>query len=531
MGEHSSATTAIDFGTTTSFVAKRNGYGPAMVVPLSPGTPWLNSVAAVDGTSLVIGQEDGYAPDQLIRSVKRAITDRADTIAMGLDGEGEHVNADTVIAAIFAEIRKRAGHVLATGEVRLGCPAMWDGAQRKRLIRIAQSVGLSVTDATLIDEPVAAGLAWLADHDFTGGEPVAGRVLVFDMGGGTLDVAVLDVAGGTKEVSVLSSRGNPLAGDRLDEALSADLEAEAAARGVTIATLRQPAQARGLLARLAREAKVALSHQDLHTVVLPAVVFGRYCEIDYTRGQVEKAFHPLMTQAEQLVEEAVVEAQLKERFSDVPSFLPRAAASEIDYVLLIGGMSQIPYVRQRLAARFAKAAFVRQVDPVEAVAKGLTDNTGYEHINLHRPAFDFVLEWDGGAQRRLLYEAYTPIYREWQAASGRARLNYERRGRGMRLPRAGRGHLRVVSPSGRPVRLAVDGTSIDKLPVRFGAHELVFKIYTDGQLLLTDGSGKQTAMRVDRWPIINNRGTAELEVKKVKRKPMDAPPIWFVGPS
>jgi molecular chaperone DnaK (HSP70) len=530
MVEHGQATVAIDFGTTTSIVARRTGSGPATVVPLQTGLPWLLSIAAYDGSSLVVGDEESFPPDQLIRSVKRAITERWQDIPVGDGSTGVTLPADEVIAAIFTEIRNRAGDTLETGEVRLGCPAMWDGPQRKRLIDIANSAGLSVTDATLIDEPVAAGLAWLADHDLTSDEPVTGRVLVFDMGGGTLDVAVLEVnSDEVKEVSVLSSRGNPLAGDKLDEALTEKLIETATEAGVNLDALRQPAQARALLGRMAREAKIALSTQELHTIVLPAYVFGRLLEIDFTRAQVEEAFGPLMHQAQKVVQEALVEAELKERFQDAPSKTLRG--KEVDYILLVGGMSQIPLVGKRLSTRFPSAVLISpaQADPVEAVAKGLTDNTGYERINLHRPAFDFILEWDGGAQRRMLYEAYTPLYREWQPTAGRARLNYERRGRAMRLPRQGRGHLRVISPSGRPVRLAVEGTPIDKLPVRFGTHELIFKIYCDGQLLLTDGTGKQTAMRVDRWPIIKNRDDAALELKKVKRKPMDAPPIWFVG--
>jgi molecular chaperone DnaK (HSP70) len=529
MVEHGQSTIAIDFGTTTCFVARRSGSGPATIIPLSPTTPWLASVAAFNGSELVIGDEERFAPNQLIRSVKRAITERWQNIYVG-DGEsGVTVLADHVIGAIFREIRGRVGNAWRGSEVRLGCPAMWDGQQRKRLIQIAKGAGLPITDATLIDEPVAAGLAWIGDHEIKTKEQISGRVLVFDMGGGTLDVAVLEITNDDrKAISVLSSRGNPLAGDKLDEAMAADLVVSAELSGVDFTQLRQPGQAKALIARMARETKVALSTLELHTVVLPAMVFGQLVEIDYTRVQVEAAFEPLMEQALVVVEEALVEAQLKERFRDIPQLAPRVTTSEIDHILLIGGMSQIPYVRQRLAARFPEVSFVR-ADPIESVARGLTDDAGYERINLHRPAFDFVLEWDGGSQRRLLYEAYTPLYREWQAKTGRARLNYERRGRGMRLPRQGRGHLRVISPSGRPVRLAVDGTAIEKLPVRFGVHEIVFKIYSDGQLMITDGLGKQTAMRVDRWPIIKNRDETALELKKVKRKPMDAPPIWFVG--
>jgi molecular chaperone DnaK (HSP70) len=525
--QHGQTCVAIDFGTTTSFVARRPGAGPATIVPLSPSTPFMLSVVAYAGGRRVVGDEDNFTPDQLVRSVKRAITERVQNVPVG--SGGSLIDADEAMAAIFAEIRRRSNGVLAQGEVRLGCPAMWDSGQRRRLIGIARRAGLKITDATLIDEPVAAGLAWLADHDLRDPEPITGRVLVFDMGGGTLDVAVLDISGPpAKEISVLASRGNPLAGDRLDESVTADLIIAVELAGVDFGALRQPAQAKALIGRMAREAKIALSTQDVFTLVLPPAVFGRLIEIDYTRPQVEMAFQPLMAQAEKLVEEALVEAQMKERFSEgAPQ---RGTANDIDYVLLIGGMSQIPYLRQRLAARFADAEFVapQQADPVEAVVKGLTDNTGYERINLHRPAFDFVLEWDGGAQRRLLYEAYTPLYHEWKPSAGRARLNYERRGRTMRLPREGRGHLRVISPSGRPVRLTIDGQSIDRLPVRFGFQELVFKLYSDGQVVVTDGVGKQTAMRVDRWPVIASRDPS-LQLKKVKRKPMDAPPVWFVG--
>jgi molecular chaperone DnaK len=530
MVEQSRPTVAIDFGTTTSFVARRNGAGPATIIPLSPGTPWMPSVVAYARGRVVVGDEDNFLPEQLVRSVKRAVTEHRQNIAVG--SAGSLIDADATIAAIFAEIRRRAADVLDGAEVRLGCPAMWDSGQRTRLISIARRAGLPITDATLIDEPVAAGLAWIADHDLHNDEPVSGRVLVFDMGGGTLDVAVLDIASEQAlEISVLSSRGNPLAGDRLDEAVGADLVLGAEKAGIDFAALSQPEQAKALIGRMAREAKIALSGQELFTVVLPPAVFGRLAEVDYTRAQVEMAFQPLMEKAEQLVEEALAEAQLKERFSEAPRSPIRDTADEIDYVLLVGGMSQIPYVRQRLAARFPNAEFVGReaADPLEAVAKGLTDNSGYERINLHRPPFDFILEWDGGAQRRLLYEAYTPLYREWQPASGRARLHYERRGRSMRLPQQGRGNLRVISPSGKPVRLTVDGLAVDKLPVRFGLQELVFKIYCDGQLVLTDGLGKQTAMRVDRWPVISRREETALQLKKVKRKPMDAPPVWFVG--
>lgn len=526
---------AVDFGTTTSFVAERAGRDPVTIHPLHPVTGWMPSIAAYDGRRYVVGERAEDIPARLIRSVKRAITDKQPTVRLGGGPYGTEVPADNVIVAVLNEIRRRsniAGRSLGRlKELRLGCPAMWDGEQRGRLLELAGRAGLPVSDATLIDEPVAAGVAWLAERYLKDAHPVEGRLLVFDMGGGTLDVAVLDVVGGERpDVRVLASLGTTVAGDRLDEAITDDLSLALAEAGFPLESFAQAELAAGMLRREAVAAKIALSNHETHRVVLPPYIFGRAPVLRYTRDQMEESFEPLMATATQLVTAALRAARLSERYRD-STYDPSAPnlVGDVDFVLLAGGMSRIPAVRRRLAELLPDAEFVSTgVEPDESIVAGLTDTAGYERINLHRPAFSFVLEWEGGAKLRTVYDAYTPLYEPWHLSTGRSYLGYERRGRDLDLPRSGRAYLRAISSSGRPVDLLVDGRPTGRIPVTFGLHDLVFKIYCDGTVSLLDGIGQQFIARVDRWPVVRGREDAQLKMIADAEPPKDPPTAWYL---
>jgi hypothetical protein len=375
-------------------------------------------------------------------------------------------------------------------------------------------------------------VAWLADRFVMSREPVEGRLLVFDMGGGTLDVAVLDVVGGERpDVRVLAALGATLAGDLLDEQITRDLVAVLAGAGVAIDALANPVLAAGLLRRQAAAAKIALSTDISYPVTLLSRVFGRVPPIRYSREQLEQAFAPQMDSAEQLVHAALRVARLTERYRQ-STYDPRAKdlLDDVNLVLLTGGMSRIPYVRHRLGLMLPHAKFVEStVAPDEAVVAGLTDTAGYERINLHRPAFDFLLEWDEGRSRRTLYEAYTPLYEPWQIASGHTHLGHERRGRELDLPRSGNGRLVAVAANGQPVNLVLDGQSRSEIPVGFGHYELWFKIHCDGKVSLTDGAGREFEARVDRWPVIQGRDDTELKLKNETEPPPDPPTPWYLN--
>jgi molecular chaperone DnaK len=513
----SSGVVGIDFGTATTLVATRPGWGPAAVLPLGHATSWLPSVAWANGPAIVVGEEAENSGAHQIRSIKRAITERRETVIVpGEDGPRE-VEADAVIVAILTEMAVRASRrgmrVHADAVVRMGCPAMWDGAQRKRLVRLAAAAGLAVTDAALVDEPVAAGMAWLSDQYLRLGERPRGTLLVFDMGGGTLDIAVLSVAGGPEpDVAVLSCLGVPMAGDALDTAIARDIAAEMGANRIDVAFHPQPELAWALLERAGREAKVRLSYADEHPIVLPRQLAYPNV-VRYRQERLELAFASQLDGAENLVFSALRASRMTRYGTRPPELraLGRSAlAADVDFVLLAGGMSRLPYVGRRLSALFPNAAIHNNagVAPEETVVAGLADTAGYERIRLHRPGFDVVLEWEGG--RRVVYEAFTPLYEVWEVYSGQSDLGYERRLSPQELGPAGVGLLRIVSATGEPVRLTLDGAPLGGLPVRFGPAGCVFRAYADGRMSVTDGEGAEVRVRCDAWPVLRDQAVLSL---------------------
>jgi len=251
----------LDFGTSTTLVASTRG-----VVPIgNEGTfPWMPSlVGFADDGAVVMGERaQTLPPGQLVRSIKRAITEHRDFETVDLPAGTKDIRADDLIVELLKEAGRRGarrGQDVGIGSlVRLGCPAMWDGRQRRRLLAAAQRADLPVVLASMVDEPVAAGIAWLSHHPAAADRPL--RIVVFDMGGGTLDIAVLDVRGiNHHDVSVLAALGVAEAGDALDRVVAEDLDYVLGSAGVDVDSLSHPRRARGRLLLAAQEAKVALS--------------------------------------------------------------------------------------------------------------------------------------------------------------------------------------------------------------------------------------------------------------------------------
>jgi molecular chaperone DnaK (HSP70) len=530
----------VDFGTSTSLVAERDGAERAEILPLGfeLRTRYLPSVAALRGGKIVLAEQaDSRRSDAVIRSIKRGITENREVIDVVTTDGRVQVSVDEVVLGLLTEIasRTRAQGLPLEEEplVRLGCPAMWTGPQRRRLIGLARAAGIPVSHATLVDEPVAAGVAWLAHRYLAHRDAPEGRVLVFDMGGGTLDIAVLDVVGGEKpDVTVLAAIGLAEAGDDLDRTMVREFEADLEDRGFDLRHHPDAVELRGELLDQARSTKIALSAQLQRTVVLDAERFGGMATIEYGRVQLEEAFEPQLARAEQMVWAALRAARLTEEFAPkegapggaeitaiTPDELrhlgPDDLARDVKYVVLAGGMSRIPAVARRLGELLGKAELHERIGDFlsdEVVVAGLADTAGYDKISLHRPAFDFVLEWDdkqmGGKQRRMLYEAYTPLYDQHQVALGNTFLGHSDHARYPQVPREGMGVIRVLSPTGDPVQLEVDHSVMDGFQVRFGGRPFSFKIYCGGTILVSDGVGKRHTMRVDTWPVVRGHDYA-----------------------
>ncbi|MET7419738.1 Hsp70 family protein [Dactylosporangium sp. NPDC005555] len=547
-GRHSHAV-GIDFGTSTSLVAERRGRLPATIVPLGVGTQWFPSIAGYDDGELLVGEDADELPsDRVIRSVKRAITRFEDTVVVAGDTGRQQVAADDVMTAVLVEIVRRAeaaGRPITEGhDLRLGCPAMWDGQQRSRMLSLATKAGLPVDSSTLIDEPIAAGVAWVTHRYLRYSERPKGRLLVFDMGGGTLDIAVLDVIGGdTPEISVLSALGVDQAGDTLDRAIADDLIALYADSGIDVWDRAAEEYVDAELLRAARSAKEHLSQVPEYRVLLPRRTMGDLPSLTYRKEQLEEAFRPQLNRALTLVWAAIRAARLTERGGRSPEQLravdPIDLAQDIDYVLLAGGMSRIPYVEQQIGQAFPRAQVFDNagVAADEAIVAGLADTGSYDRLNLHRPGFDFVVEWEehGRLRQEVLYEAYTPLYTPQQVLNGMFDLGYARHGRQFPGPSQGTGVLRIRSTSGEYLSLMyIDGGAngrqeMDGFALKFGSSSMAFKLYCDGRVHIRDATGWDRQMRVERWPVIRGRDHAQLVLRGVEGATAAAPTAWYLN--
>lgn len=494
MGEENGPAIGLDFGTSTTLIAAGDG-----IVWIGSAYPWLPSLVGFDDDgSVVVGEDARFArPGQVIRSIKRAITSRRNVVRVYAPAGLHDLRADDLIVEVLRKAERRATakglDLFEASSFQLGCPAMWDGRQRRRLHVLAQRAGLPLTLANLVDEPVAAGIAWLAGRPAGDRGPL--RVLVFDMGGGTLDVAVLDVHGvDHHDISVLAAAGIAEAGDTLDDAIADDLDHALTAAGIGGDVVPRSEVTQELLLDAARTVKVGLTTESEYVVVLDPEVFGPN-ETWYTRQQLNASFAAQLDRAVECVTAVLRAARLTELAPGAAHGIARvplkALVAGVDVVVLSGGMCRIPYVEQRLRALFPPTTRVElaSTPPEIAVAVGLAKAAEYGRINRYRPAIEILLDWDQGRESRTIYEAYTPLVESWQIVRGDTDLRFIRDGRDLSLPRKGTGRLRCVSYSGKNIRASMDGDGLDGFPVALNGRTFEFSVYPSGHIRMVDGAG------------------------------------------
>lgn len=512
------ATIGIDFGTSTTVLALREGAAGAELLPIGEATPEMPSVAGYSprGRLLTGERADRLPAARAIRSVKRQISARRSTVWVRRGSERVEIPVTDVIGTLLRETGERAARrgvdLEAVGTLRLGCPAQWDATQRRALRDIAADSGLGNASPELIDEPVAAGVGWVVDRQ-AGGRPVEGRVLVFDYGGGTLDVAVLDVrpVDGRPAISVLSTVGVHRAGDALDAAIVADLAEDWSRSGHDLASAPRPEAAQALAERAARQAKVRLSTAESVPVRVGDDDWW-LPEVLYRRERLEERFAPQLDEAVRLVHAAVQAADLRS-----PD-----GAGDITTVLVAGGLSQVPMVRRRLAELFPEAQVVSDPavqSPAHSVAHGLSFSPEFDGLSLHRPGFDVVLEWadaSGATQRHTLYQAHTPLYDWQQVVAGHRRLGFDVSTRDVLVRAQGPAAVRVVGLDGADVPLVIGRHQQDSLPVTVTPQRpMEMTLSLDGHLRLRGSDGREQVLRVQRWPAFRAGAPRALEMEMI----------------
>ena len=342
----------VDFGSSASVAVARSG-DRIEVVDFDGEARLVSAVYLDDGGNLVAGRPAeallAAHPDRGVRSPKRLLGQPQPAV-LG----GKAVPVVTVVAALLERVAHEAGRVIGgpPAEVRLTHPADWNDSQIERLVQAARRAGLP--EPGLLSEPLAAAVAARRHHEIPPGE----RLLVFDLGAGTLDTAVLEARSDSFVVLGRPRGDRDLGGDLLDEAIASLVGERHLPLAVWEALLgdEDPAwvRAAGELRNQARRAKELLSAHPETEFVLTTPAGGHTVRL--TRDQVDDVLAPYVGDAIDIARRTVEDSGL-----DIDA---------IGTVRLIGGGSHMPIVQDAVARAFPDARVDRSGDPKTAVALG-----------------------------------------------------------------------------------------------------------------------------------------------------------------
>ncbi len=339
----------IDLGTTHSLIAHCGPEGPALI-PNALGEALTPSVVAVDEQGgVLVGQA---AKDRLIThptasvaTFKRWMGSARQTPLGTGQYRPEQLSA-LVLRSLLDDARAHLGTDVT--EAVISVPAYFSDAQRKATRQAGEMAGVKVE--LLVNEPTAAALAYgLQQLDRES------RFLVFDLGGGTLDVSILEMFEGVVEVRA-SAGDNWLGGEDFLEVLLKDFESRCLPpQGLKALDAGLQAQLR----RRLEQAKKQLSTDD--RVALENLCPAQTAPWQMTPERFAQLCEPLLQRMRMPLERAIRDANLK--------------PSQIDEVILVGGASRMPMVAQ-LVARMMGRLPLRHVNPDHAIALGAAAAAG-----------------------------------------------------------------------------------------------------------------------------------------------------------
>lgn len=415
---------AIDFGTSTTLVAVRppNGIPEVIAIGAAPGAKLLPSIVdAHDPT--IVGEDVNNASAH--RSVKSDLTRAESEHVSEHDRRQAEVRVGAIIKEALRRAQERVPNLLRDSEVFVGCPALWSGQNRKRLATIVRELGHSIDFGNVLDEPVAAGISWIRDEWLQGGTKPVGDVLVFDPGGGTLDIAYLRVKenkdANLPDISILYADSIDKSGDFVDRLLVDRL----CTNSPDLTAFKGEASLRDA----ARMLKEQLSFNEVARFNAGTPISR---VVSCTQTDLEKGIEPFLKDMRLLIMNVVKGILLR----SVPGITPyeiRTAqrhdfstvlAPAVDYVVFAGGLSQSPVFEAEIRKMFVNAKIIRLGNPQEAVVRGLCYGQELVHLNLPRPPISFyarISYVDRGTlvnEEQCIYEAFSPLFRSEQALAG-----------------------------------------------------------------------------------------------------------------
>lgn len=318
----------IDLGTTTSGLAWVKDDGSPEIVPNGDGERLTPSVVYFDKYENVklVGSaaRDGGDPSRTIFRIK----DRMDDPNYSFEIDGEKWTPTEVSALILAKLNRECSRIIGEiDEVVITVPANFNELARKATISAAKIAGMEVK--RLVNEPTAAALYYAHRLD------VRGRILVYDLGGGTLDVTILEIDPNDNVRILLSEGARRLGGNNFDDML---LEMYAQQyKEIAGAELYTDERERRRCLQAVEDAKKMLSKLKTVTDTVGNRQVG-LARIELSREVFEDSVSRFLTRTLMLVEQALSSVNLK--------------TSDIDHVALVGGSTRIPKVREILAKKF-----------------------------------------------------------------------------------------------------------------------------------------------------------------------------------
>ena len=369
----------IDLGTTNSCVAVMEGSTPKVIENAEGARTTPSQVAFTKDKERLVGQpakrQAVTNPENTIFAVKRLIgrtfTDpltQKDAalvpykIVKGPNGDawvgtgGEDYSPSQISAFILQKMKETAEAYLGetVTQAVITVPAYFNDAQRQATKDAGKIAGLEVL--RIINEPTAAALAYGLDKQ--GAKTIA----VYDLGGGTFDVSVLELGDGVFEVK--STSGDTFLGGEDFDAKVVEFLAEDFRKAEGI-DLKKDKLALQRLKEAAEKAKIELSSSASTEVNLPFITADatgpKHLVKTVTRTDLERLVIDLIERTRKPCEDAIAEAGIKK--------------TEIDEVVLVGGMTRMPRVREFVKALFGKEPNT-SVNPDEVVAMGAAIQAG-----------------------------------------------------------------------------------------------------------------------------------------------------------
>ena len=346
----------IDLGTTLSVISHLDSSGATVTLPNSEGEPLTRSAIYIDGNNVVVGnaakEAAAHYPDKVATIIKRYMGQPS----FPRNVDGRIFRPETLSAIILRKLKEDAErHIGPISKAVITVPAYFDDTRRKATEDAGRIAGLDVLD--IVNEPTAAALAHAlqeqlkkdgATFDLPGGELTA---LVYDLGGGTFDVTVVRLARNDFETVAIDGAvklGGRDWDEKIVDLVCREFEAK---HGAELAPTEQRREA---LTSLAESTKKLLS--KLPSAPIECSYEDRALRLDLTRSKYEEITRGLLVQTEFLTKDVVTkQAQLD--------------WDDIDRVLLVGGSTRMPMVKEMLR-RVTGMEPDSSLDPDQVVAKG-----------------------------------------------------------------------------------------------------------------------------------------------------------------